>query len=134
MKQINKEQARALLIQSLEPLPGLNYLAEWSEIADIHILSNHCKEWLESILERVEPYTKSITISNQVGLRKPDIQIYQHVGKQFEAGQTVVYIDDQEKNLKPVIELGWKTLLADKEHKWIEKVEPMIAMRRRTLD
>lgn len=134
MKQINKEQARALLIQSLEPLPGLNYLAEWSEIADIHILSNHCKEWLESILERVEPYTKSITISNQVGLRKPDIQIYQHVGKQFEAGQTVVYIDDQEKNLKPVIELGWKPLLADKEHKWIEQVEPMIGMRRRTLD
>ncbi len=24
---INKEQARALLMQSLEPLPGLNYLA-----------------------------------------------------------------------------------------------------------
>ncbi|MGC6583779.1 HAD-IA family hydrolase [Paenibacillus sp. Dod16] len=134
IKQINKERARTLLIQSLEPLPGLNYLAEWSEIADIHILSNHCKEWLESILERVEPHTKSITISNQVGLRKPDIQIYQHVGKQFEAGQTVVYIDDQEKNLKPVIELGWNTLLADKEHKWIEKVEPMIGMRRRTLD
>lgn len=134
IKHINKERARALLIQSLEPLSGINYLAEWSEIADIHILSNHCKEWLESILERVEPYTKSITISNQVGLRKPDIQIYQHVGKHFEAGQTVVYIDDQEKNLKPVIELGWKTLLADKEHKWIEKVEPMIGMRRRTLD
>lgn len=68
----------------------------------------------------------SITVSNQVGLRKPDIRIYQHVGKQFESGQTVVYIDDQEKNLKPVIKLGWKTLLADKEHKWIEKVEPMI--------
>ena len=59
MKQINKEQARALLIQSLEPLPGLNYLAEWSEIADIHILSNHCKEWLESILERVEPIQRA---------------------------------------------------------------------------
>ncbi|WP_339266716.1 haloacid dehalogenase [Paenibacillus sp. FSL K6-1330] len=126
MKQINKERARALLMQSLEPLPGLNYLAEWSEIADIHILSNHCKEWLEPILERVEPYTRSITISNQVRLRKPDIRIYQHVGKQFELGQTVVYIDDQEKNLKPVIELGWKTLLADKEHKWIEQVEPML--------
>ncbi|MGG4345708.1 HAD-IA family hydrolase [Paenibacillus lautus] len=126
MKQINKEQGRTLLMQSLEPLPGLNYLAEWSEIADIHILSNHCREWLEPILERVEPYTRSITISNQVGLRKPDIRIYQHVGKQFESGQTVVYIDDQEKNLNPVIELGWKTLLADKEHKWIEKVESMM--------
>lgn len=126
MKQINKEQARELLIQSLEPLPGLNYLTEWSEIADIHIVSNHCKEWLEPILERVEPYTRSITISNQVGLSKPDIRIFQHVGKQFESGQTVVYIDDQEKNLNPVIELGWKTLLADKEHKWIEQVEPML--------
>ncbi|MGE7823278.1 HAD family hydrolase [Paenibacillus sp. NPDC093718] len=135
VKQIDKEQARALLIQSLEPLPGLNYLAEWSEIADIHILSNHCKEWLEPILERVEPHTKSITISNQVGLSKPDIRIYQHVSKQFEdLGQTVVYIDDQEKNLKPVNELGWKTLLADKEHEWIVKVEQMIGTRGRTLD
>lgn len=127
MKQINKEEARELITQSLQPLPGLNYLAQWSEIADIHVLSNHCKEWLEPILEKVEPYARSITISNQVGLRKPDLQIYKHVVKQFERSErTVVYVDDQEKNLKPAIDLGWKTLLADQEHKWIDQVGPML--------
>nr|WP_304150464.1 HAD-IA family hydrolase [Paenibacillus lautus] len=115
------------MTQSLQPLPGLNYLAQWSEIADIHVLSNHCKEWLEPILEKVEPYARSITISNQVGLRKPDLQIYKHVVKQFERSErTVVYVDDQQKNLKPAIDLGWKTLLADPEHKWIDQVGPML--------
>jgi len=127
IRQINKHQARALLIQSLEPLPGLYRLATWSQIADIHIVSNHCKEWLTPTLERVEPYAKSITISNQVGLSKPDIRIFQHVEKQFaHSNQTIIYVDDQEKNLKRAMELGWSTLLADQEHRWIEQVDQLL--------
>ncbi|SDE44213.1 putative hydrolase of the HAD superfamily [Paenibacillus sp. UNCCL117] len=127
ISQINMQQAREMLIQSLEPLPGLSRLVHWSHAADIHIVSNHCKEWLGPTLEKVEPYAKSITISNQVGLSKPDLRIFQHVEKQFEhSSRTIIYIDDQEKNLKPAAELGWTTLLADKDHRWIEQVEPML--------
>ncbi|WHX50949.1 haloacid dehalogenase [Paenibacillus woosongensis] len=126
---INKQEAREMLIHSLEPLPAINCLPKWSQIADIHILSNHCQEWLEPILSKIEPFIKSITISNQVGLCKPDIQIYKYVEKHFDhndANQLILFIDDQEKNFKPVSDLGWRTLLADQDHKWIEKVEPII--------
>ncbi|WNR43672.1 HAD family hydrolase [Paenibacillus roseipurpureus] len=126
---INIEEARGMLIESLEPLPAMDYLASWSRIADIHILSNHCKEWLESTLSRIEPFVKSITISNQVGLRKPELEIYKLVERNienYELNQWILYIDDQEKNFKPVINLGWKTLLADNDHKWTEVVEPII--------
>ena len=126
---LNKEKYRKLLIESLVPLPAVNCLAEWSHIADIHILSNHCLEWVEPILMRIKPFTKSITISNQVGLRKPDIQIYKHVENQFDysgPNRNILYIDDQAKNLLPATRLGWGTLLADKEHRWIEEVKPII--------
>lgn len=126
---INIEAARGMLIELLKPLPAIEYLERWSHIADIHILSNHCKEWLESTLTRIEPYSKSITISNQVGLRKPELEIYKLVERNFEnydPNQWILYIDDQEKNFKPAIELGWNTLLADNEHKWILDVEAII--------
>lgn len=128
---VSREKARELLIQSLEPLPAIHSLAQWSQIADIHILTNHCKEWLEPILNTIEPYTKSITISNQVGLSKPDIQIYHHVAAYFEHNggphPMILYIDDQEKNLVPAINLGWNTLLADNKFQWIHQVEPILS-------
>lgn len=128
---IDKEEARGQLINSLEPFPAINYLEHWSRSADIHILSNHCHEWLEPILCKIKPYTISVTISNQVGLRKPDILIYKHVEQFFkldeDAKPTVLYVDDQEKNLKPAVELGWSVLLADKENKWLNKVEPILS-------
>lgn len=120
---INKDRARDILIRTLEPLPSVHYLEQWSRIADIHLLSNHCREWLEPILSNLEVYTKSVTISNQVGCCKPDIEIYQIVEPHFESKDLVLYIDDQEKNLKPAISLGWKTLLADEYNHWIREVE-----------
>jgi len=128
---VNREEARKLLIQSLEPLPAIHSLGQWSQIADIHVLSNHCKEWLVPILDQIKPHTKSITISNQVGLSKPDIQIYHHVAEYFDdygdSHPMVLYIDDQEKNLIPAINLGWNTLLADNEHQWLHQVEPILS-------
>ncbi|MWV43343.1 HAD-IA family hydrolase [Paenibacillus sp. HJL G12] len=129
VQRMSKEEAQESLIHSLEPLPGFIHLERWSRIADIHILSNHCKEWLEHVLTELEPYTRSITISNQVGLCKPDIQIFKYVEQYFDkdvCNGTILYIDDQEKNLKQAKSLGWNTLLADQEHTWIEKVEPIL--------
>ncbi|GIP29396.1 hypothetical protein J23TS9_45260 [Paenibacillus sp. J23TS9] len=123
---INTDKAREILIKTLEPLPSVQYLEQWSRIADIHLLSNHCREWLEPILTVLEKHTKSITISNQVGLCKPDIQIYEMVASHFEFNERVLYVDDQEKNLKPAISLGWETLLADDNNHWIKDIEPKL--------
>lgn len=89
--------------------------------ADIHLLSNPCQEWLVPMLNKAARYTKSITITNQVGFCKSDHEIYEIVEKQMDNKGAVLYIDNQEKNFKPTKELGWDTL-ADQHHKWIEEI------------
>jgi FMN phosphatase YigB (HAD superfamily) len=110
----------------MKPLPAMDCLDRWSQLADIHLLSNHCKEWIEPILTRIEKYTKSITISNQVGYWKLQQQIYELVETQFEYKDLIIYVDDQEKNLKPAMDIGWTTILADEHNKWIQEIEPII--------
>jgi len=120
---LKADRARDALIRSLEPLPAAQRLRNWSRVADIHLLSNHCREWLNPHLAVIEPFIRSITISNQVGLCKPDIRIYELVQSHFDGNTRILYVDDQEKNLIPALELGWRTLLADREHHWLDRVE-----------
>ncbi len=129
-RSMNKKLAYELLNRTMKPLPAIDYLEEWSRIADIHLLSNHCKEWLEPIILEIESFTKSITISNQVGYCKPMHQIYKIVEKHFEHKGLILFVDDQEKNLKPVHNLGWRTLLADDDNKWIDDVKPILLSNR----
>ncbi|NMO97027.1 HAD-IA family hydrolase [Paenibacillus lemnae] len=126
LEQIPQEEAQRWLISALKPLPALQQLERWSEAADIHILSNHCQEWLEHLLPLIEPFAESVTVSNQVGLCKPEPEIYTLVSHHFgELNEEIdiLYVDDQDKNLEPARQLGWKTLLADPEHRWISIVE-----------
>ncbi|MCP1134446.1 HAD-IA family hydrolase [Paenibacillus polysaccharolyticus] len=119
-------RARDILFDSIVPLPAAGYLERWSKSADIHLLSNHCSEWIQPNLDSLSHYAKSVTISNQVGLCKPEIEIYQLVETHLAGGVDVLFIDDQEKNLHSAKHLGWKTLLADEEGKWTQEVESFI--------
>ncbi|MNC67403.1 hypothetical protein D3C75_1178990 [compost metagenome] len=74
----------------------------------------------------MKEYTSSITISNVVGYCKPQQEIYEIVKKQIGFDEFILYVDDQEKNLIPAQRLGWRTLLADEGHKWIEEVESVL--------
>ncbi|MEK0316257.1 HAD-IA family hydrolase [Cohnella sp. 56] len=120
---LNRDKVKDHLIETLKPLPAVQYLEQWSRIADIHLLSNHCWQWLEPSLAIFKKHTKSITISNQVGLCKPDIRIYELVESHFRSKAQILYIDDQDKNLQPAKLLGWNTLLADNQNQWIDEVE-----------
>ncbi|RPK30445.1 hypothetical protein EDO6_01072 [Paenibacillus xylanexedens] len=61
-----------------------------------------------------------------MGLCKPEIEIYQRVETFLVAGEEVLFIDDQEKNLHSAKLLGWETLLADKEGDWVNEVESLL--------
>ncbi|MEO2259621.1 HAD-IA family hydrolase [Paenibacillus amylolyticus] len=124
--ELSISRAKDILTNSIVPLPAAQYLERWSVFADIHLLSNHCKEWIEPNLNRLSLFTKSITISNQVGLCKPEIEIYQRVETFLAAGEEVLFIDDQEKNLHSAKLLGWKTLLADEAGDWVNEVESLL--------
>lgn len=119
---LSTEQARAFIHTSLQPLPALEKIQEWSLIADIHILSNHLPSWVEPIVNPIQPYLKSITISSEVGIRKPDPAIFKLLSAYFPPGSTVLFVDDQQKNIRQAASLGWRTLLADEDGRWISCV------------
>jgi FMN phosphatase YigB (HAD superfamily) len=123
---IRPNEARKLLMQALKPLPAYERLQSWSRTADIHLVSNHCQEWLDPVLSGVQKYVQSVTISNQVGCCKPDLAIYRLVAERLESQSPILYVDDQEKNLQPAAALGWKTLLADPDQRWIVKVDSLL--------
>ncbi|OAB45572.1 HAD family hydrolase [Paenibacillus antarcticus] len=119
-------EAQSMLYKHLRTLPAFDDIPCWSEVADIHLLSNHRREWLDPLLEPIRPYIKSITISSSVGLCKPDPEVYTIVNAKLNPVLQVMYIDDQNKNMEPAKELSWNTLIADTEGRWIEKVKRML--------
>lgn len=120
--QVELHFAKELFLKHLQPLSTIEHLGEWSKLADIHLLSNHCEEWHAPIIEPYNQFLKSITISSSVGYCKPDPQIYEYVHSRLDRDQSILFVDDQERNFKPAHDLGWDTLLADPEGKWIEAV------------
>lgn len=123
---IQAQQARSFIDRSLQPLPALEKIAEWSLIADIHLLSNHLPAWVEPIVNPINKYLKSITISSETGLRKPHPDIYRRMASHLPKDTVVLFVDDQHKNLKQAASLGWRTLLADEDSRWISMVLPLL--------
>lgn len=114
--------AQQVLQINLTRLPAYDRIAEWSRSVNIHLLSNHRKEWIEPILESIKPFIRSVTISSDVGVCKPNPEIYERLQSRLDNSQSVIYVDDQEKNLEPARALGWETILADEEGRWIDKL------------
>lgn len=119
---IEIEYARFKLQALIKPLPAIEEISKWSEYANIHLLSNHRMEWVEHIINPVQKFIKSITISGEAGYCKPQRDIYLMVNSHLENEKNVLFVDDQEKNLKEASNLGWHTLLADDKGEWIKKV------------
>ncbi|RXZ79708.1 hypothetical protein EBB07_21910 [Paenibacillaceae bacterium] len=114
---------RPLVSGHLSLLPASGQLAAWSQLADIHLLSNHRHEWVTPVITPLLPYIKSVTISSEVGCCKPDPRIYSIVQDHLTSSQSIIiYVDDQEKNFPPAKKLGWQTIVADREGMWTSAV------------
>ncbi|MEF3351872.1 haloacid dehalogenase [Paenibacillus sp. GYB006] len=125
---IENEEAKRILFKHLGYLPAFNYIPMWSKLTDIHILSNHRAEWIEPLFKPMLPYIKSLTISSEVRLCKPDPKIYELLHKKLNPNGQVWYIDDQEKNLKPAQERLWNTYIADQNGKWIVHINGLLGL------
>ncbi|MBD2871213.1 HAD family hydrolase [Paenibacillus arenilitoris] len=123
---LTDEKARGFIDDSLEPLPALGRLREWSAAADLHVLSNHLRSWVEPVIGPYADVWTSVTISSEVGCRKPHPEIFARVTPHLPPGSAVLFVDDQDKNLRQAALLGWRTLRADEEGAWIEQVLPML--------
>jgi HAD superfamily hydrolase (TIGR01509 family) len=81
---------------------------------EVWCLSNDLSEWAKKLRDKFKlaRYFRGFVISGDVGLRKPDPAIFQHLLKQMgvSAGDTV-FVDDNPKNLDSATEMGFKTIL-----------------------
>jgi putative hydrolase of the HAD superfamily len=116
---IDPDAARTALRASLQPLPAMARLADWARLADIHLLSNHRREWITPVLDPVMPHLRSVTISSVVGCCKPHPDIYAVTAAKLPPDTVVVFVDNQHQNLLPARALGWKTVHADAEGAWM---------------
>lgn len=119
---IDERKARELLHANLVPLPALSYLPAWSRVADIHLLSNHRSEWVVPALAAVSEHIESITISSSIGCCKPHPEMFEALASRIGSFDRILFVDDQDKNLKPAARIGWDTLLADADGAWIGQV------------
>ncbi len=95
----------------IEFLETINYKG-----AEVWCLSNDLSEWAKKLRDRfkLERHFRGFVISGDVGLRKPDPGIFQHLLRQLKVTAVdAVFVDDNPKNLVPATELGFKTILFD---------------------
>lgn len=82
-----------------------------NKIGKVYLLSEIPRRWAENLLKRLgvmESFT-AIFVSDDFGLKKEDIELFQKVSSIINA-ETVIYIDDKEKNLIIPSEMGWQTI------------------------
>jgi len=97
---------------------GVVELLDWCRDSDIPVwcLSNDVGRWSQKLRARlnIETYLQGSIISGDVGLRKPDRQIYQAL---VEASgfpvEEFLFVDDREANVLAARELGIESLLHD---------------------
>ncbi len=116
----------SLMIHSEIPETVILLEALLSKQNDVTMLTNFACDTLEIARNRYEFLNSSrgITVSGDVRLLKPDIEIYSHHARAFDlsTGHTL-FIDDSKKNVEGAINAGWnavqfldgKTLKADLE-------------------
>lgn len=117
---VDLERARTDFLSGLRLLPTAARLPEWSTRFDLHLLSNHRPEWLLEVIRPFISCFSTMTISSETGVCKPNREIFERVQAKLPPGEPVIFVDDQEKNLVPARTLGWQTILADEEGRWIE--------------
>lgn len=75
-------------------------------------LTNDIKEWIEYRINnfKLNHYFEKIISSCDVGMQKPDLDIYEHLLKEIQfKPEEVIFIDNREENLAPAEKLGIKT-------------------------
>jgi len=81
---------------------------------ELWCLSNDLSEWSKKLRARfgLISYFKGFVISGDVGSRKPDLAIYQHLINQVNAKPSdMIFVDDKAENLDVASEFGLNTIL-----------------------
>jgi epoxide hydrolase-like predicted phosphatase len=98
----------------------------------VYYLSDSVKERVEDLRVRYdfEKWFDGGIFSHEVGVRKPNPQVYKIILQKFNLiPEETIFIDDKEKNLVPAREIGMKTILfenAEELRKELNNVLPFV--------
>jgi len=132
------EAWNSMLIGIDKRVPRL--LTELSEDYNIYLLSNinglharHVDRHLRNVLEDpdfLSKYFDRYFYSHEIHLRKPDTEIYQYVSDRISTPpRSVLFIDDNEENVKAASRFGWKSQWHDPKHSIIESIADYLEVR-----
>lgn len=108
-----------------ECIETLNILSKNYELG---IISNDVSEWSAYLRDKfsLNRYFKTVIISGDVKQRKPDKHIFEKVKCFGEDYSDCVFIDDRIKNLVPPAELGFKTILFNRNGEQKDTYSPQV--------
>jgi len=106
------------------PEGRLDYLEQVSKSYDCYILSNTNSihySWIQAYLKKVHActdfntkYFQKCFYSHEVGMIKPDQEIYAHVTKEIGCNpDEILFIDDLKENVEAAIAYGWNAVVHD---------------------
>jgi len=90
------------------------------------MLSNDVSEWSFFLRKKwgLDDIFELSIISGDVGIRKPDVEIYRFALEKLKCNpKTCVFIDDRERNLIPAMELGIQAIHFDREKSCCEETQ-----------
>ncbi|MBR4712933.1 MAG: HAD family phosphatase [Paludibacteraceae bacterium] len=98
-----------------------------SNINDLHY-NEVLDRWFGGERTNITQHFDKVFFSHEMGLEKPDPEIFKQVIK--ESGirpEETVFIDDTQENLDSAKQLGFHTLLADRERMWEKALRDMLS-------
>ncbi|MBN2043040.1 MAG: HAD-IA family hydrolase [Candidatus Aenigmarchaeota archaeon] len=94
----------------------------------LYMISNDVAQWFDYKIEKfgIKKYFRHLFCSGNIGYAKPDPRIYEYaLSKIPEAPIECVFVDNIERNLPPMKELGVKTILFSGVEKLKEELEKL---------
>ena len=115
---------RALLEETYRLGPAALHLDELRAHAPLWLLSNHRSHWLEPRLRRfgLTGYFQRILVSDRIGQAKPEPGAFAPLLRSGYAPETILFLDDRERNIKAARTLGLNAILVGPDGAWLHEV------------
>ena len=129
-KEISVDETMHLLAASYRPGPVAAHLGLWSQRVPIWLLSNHRSHWVLPQLERLNltDTFQRLLISDVTGAVKPDTSAFSVLLSGEVAASDILFVDDQEHNIKAAVRLGLATLHAAPEYEWVDALAASVKL------
>lgn len=122
---VSVQQTMSSLRASYSPGPVADFLAGWSRLVPIWLLSNHRSHWVLPQLDELDltGVFQRLLISDTTGLVKPDPDAFRQLVSDEIAAEDILFVDDQKHNVNAADSLGLSTVHASSRYDWVREID-----------